>query len=291
MLISVIIPMYNRKFTIKRAMNSVLSQVPNKKEFQIELIVVDDCSTDNSVEVAREIKDERVKIVKLDKNSGANVARNYGINLANGEIIAFNDSDDEWLPEKLSKQLEVLQEKNIDFLCCNMETNIYSGKMTMLTPRPSGFVPIEELLGKNYIVSTQNLIGKADMFKSNQFSHEISRFQDWELILRLLIKGYRLYFMEEVLVRQYIQPNSLSKNLKNGVLSLRYMLEEFKEEYAQHPLQKAEVILTVGSHLHHMNYRCAQFYFKSLKLRFSMTVLAKALFMFFTDLSRKKESE
>lgn len=92
-MISVIIPTYNRGHLIERAINSVLRQTYKK----IEIIVVDDCSTDGTEEVMRQYtNNNKIKYVKLDKNSGACKARNTGIKVASGNVIAFLDSDDEW---------------------------------------------------------------------------------------------------------------------------------------------------------------------------------------------------
>ena len=98
-MVSVIIPSYNREKTIKKAIDSVLNQTWN----DLEVIVVDDGSTDNTSQVISEIKDDRLKYVHQE-NAGACVARNRGINLASGEIIAFHDSDDLWRVDKLEKK-------------------------------------------------------------------------------------------------------------------------------------------------------------------------------------------
>lgn len=100
-LVSVIIPTYNRGRLILDSVNSVLNQTYKN----IELIVVDDCSTDDTKEVIESIKDSHIKYIKLEKNSGACIARNRGIEKSTGEFIAFNDSDDLWIPEKICRQL------------------------------------------------------------------------------------------------------------------------------------------------------------------------------------------
>ncbi len=98
--------MYNREDTILRAINSVLSQKDNVGHaIDLELIVVDDGSTDGSVQQVQRIADERLILIQLNQNQGANKARNCGAAYAKGEYIAFQDSDDEWLPNKLAKQL------------------------------------------------------------------------------------------------------------------------------------------------------------------------------------------
>lgn len=103
-LVSVIIPVYNRAATIQRAVDSVLRQ--SYKE--LEIIIVDDCSSDDTVRVVNSYQDKRIKLICLSRNSGANTARNTGIRAAKGEYIAFQDSDDEWLENKLELQMDYM---------------------------------------------------------------------------------------------------------------------------------------------------------------------------------------
>ena len=91
---SIILPLYNRPRQVSKAISSVLNQTYTN----FELIVVDDCSTDNSYEIVKEINDKRVKIYQLEKNSGPAAARNYGVNKSSGEYISFLDSDDFYEP-------------------------------------------------------------------------------------------------------------------------------------------------------------------------------------------------
>ena len=105
-LVSVVIPVYNREDTIQRAVDSVLNQTYSN----IEVLVVDDGSKDNSLEMLKKYhNDNRVKIFCQEFNQGANAARNRGIREAKGEYIAFHDSDDEWLPDKLEKQIKRME--------------------------------------------------------------------------------------------------------------------------------------------------------------------------------------
>jgi glycosyltransferase involved in cell wall biosynthesis len=105
--VSVIIPTYNRAHLIGRAIQSVLDQTYQ----DFEIIIVDDGSTDNTEVVLKKFqnKDERIRYIRHDKNKGGSTARNTGIKAARGRFIALLDSDDEWLPEKLQKQLEVFE--------------------------------------------------------------------------------------------------------------------------------------------------------------------------------------
>ena len=120
-LVSVVIPTWNRAGLIVRAINSVLSQTYSNWE----LIIVDDGSTDNTDEVVKKFQenDTRIRFIKHEKNSGGNsVPKNIGIKNAAGEYIAFLDSDDEYLPEKMEKQINLFNKseiKNLGFVGCN----------------------------------------------------------------------------------------------------------------------------------------------------------------------------
>jgi glycosyltransferase involved in cell wall biosynthesis len=101
--VSVIIPTYNRQHMVDRALGSVLNQTYR----DVEVIVVDDCSSDDTEQVIARIDDTRIRYMRHEINRGAPAARNSGFAAARGMYVAFLDSDDEWLPEKLEKQLNL----------------------------------------------------------------------------------------------------------------------------------------------------------------------------------------
>lgn len=103
--VTVVVPTYNRASLLVRAIGSVLAQTLRNWE----LIVVDDCSTDETEQVVRSFSDDRIKYIRHDRNRRVSAARNTGIRCARGEYVAFLDDDDEWLPEKLQKVLEVFR--------------------------------------------------------------------------------------------------------------------------------------------------------------------------------------
>lgn len=115
-LISIIMPSYNTAQFIKETVESVLAQTRS----DWELIIVDDCSTDNTDDViASYLSDERIKYIKNEKNSGAAVSRNRALREAKGRWIAFLDSDDLWTPDKLEKQIKFMEENNYYFSYTN----------------------------------------------------------------------------------------------------------------------------------------------------------------------------
>ncbi|MCG3727439.1 glycosyltransferase family 2 protein [Vibrio cincinnatiensis] len=113
MMVSIITPSYNCANYIFETISSVLSQTYS----EWEMIIVDDCSTDNSVSVIKSHieKDSRIKLIQLNENSGAAIARNTAIEAAQGRYIAFLDSDDLWEPEKLATQISFMQKNDIAF--------------------------------------------------------------------------------------------------------------------------------------------------------------------------------
>ncbi len=128
-LVSIIMPSYNTVLYIEETIQSVLNQTyPNW-----ELIIVDDCSTDNTDEVLEKIKDPRIHYLKNEKNSGAAISRNKALREAKGQWIAFLDSDDLWMPNKLEKQIQFMKENGYAFSYTNYEEIDVNGNKTGVT--------------------------------------------------------------------------------------------------------------------------------------------------------------
>lgn len=125
-LVSIIMPSYNTAPYIKETIQSVLNQTYQNWE----LIIVDDCSTDNTDEVVASIQDERIRYLKNEKNSGAAVSRNRALREAKGKWIAFLDSDDLWMPEKLEKQISFMEKNGYSFSYTNYEEIDVEGNST-----------------------------------------------------------------------------------------------------------------------------------------------------------------
>jgi glycosyltransferase involved in cell wall biosynthesis len=185
-LISVVIPFFNRKTLICRAIDSVLEQTYTN----FELILVDDASTDDSNSVINQYYDKRISLIKRIQNGGAGAARNTGIRAAQGEYIGFLDSDDTWLPSKLEMQLSLLEEQPYDCpgVICDFaiiekqsQRNLspFNGSQTLLRQLEWGcaFSPGSTLLVRKHVFSD---IGYID--------ESLKRLEDWEWLIRYAMK-------------------------------------------------------------------------------------------------------
>lgn len=274
-MVSVVIPVYNRQNTIRNSILSVLDQVG----FDLEIIVVDDFSTDNTKEEVLSINDDRVKYFKLTKNSGACVARNYGIQKSKGEYIAFQDSDDIWLPNKLEKQINKLKEVNTDIISCSMIAN--NGEMTWFVPNITNiynrFINIQDVLRHSFI-STQTILAKRKVFDLNLFDKNMPRMQDWDFILRA-VQNSKLYFMEDRLVEQFIQNDSITSNPQKGIIALDLIYVKYRNLFDNDKIALSNLwdnylyLLTLKKEYNKM----PKIAFKSLKANFKIKRLFKYL--------------
>lgn len=209
-LVSVIIPLYNRENTIQRAIDSVLNQTYTN----IEILVVDDGSTDKSVQMLDKYRDdERVKVFCQETNKGANAARNRGIRESVGEYIAFHDSDDEWLPDKLEKQLRTMKTENCHVSFCSFKRHYDNA--VQIVPNISEKLSSEDIrqkLKRGNIIGTPTLVLHKDVIaRVGMFDEEMPRLQDYEYAIRL-VRRYDICFVNEVLVNEYQLSGCISLN-------------------------------------------------------------------------------
>lgn len=180
-LISVVLPTYNRAAELKRAVDSVLVQTYS----HFELIIVDDGSTDETIELIRKIKDERVSFIKHLINKGAAASRNTGIKVSNGEYIAFLDSDDAWHPEKLEKQYELLfKNDNSVGGCVTYYDLIYANKIIKRQIEIQKDFYKQSLLGCNLSPGSTLMFKKKCLQQVGLQNEDLKRFEDWEWQIR-----------------------------------------------------------------------------------------------------------
>jgi glycosyltransferase involved in cell wall biosynthesis len=194
-LISVIIPTYNRARLLKETIDSVLKQ--NFQNF--ELIVVDDGSTDNTGEILSDYKDH-IQVL-AQKNKGVSAARNLGISKAKGEFIAFLDSDDLWLPEKLTAQVDFFQSHPDALVCQTEEIWIRNGKRVNPKKRHkkySGMI-FEQSLPLCIVSPSAVMMRKSLFEKVGLFDEHLPACEDYDLWLRISCQ-YPIYLINTALI-------------------------------------------------------------------------------------------
>lgn len=198
MKISVVITHFNRIDLLRRAVESVLNQTHAPHE----ILLIDDCTPGLEIDAiqARLPCDRRIRIYRTPRNSGAQVARNLGIDLAEGEFIALMDSDDEWIPSKLAMQLLLLQSTNSDLCACDVAIQ-YQGQPTqrrILRPRFNGD-PIRFIANMGGHMQTSTLLVRAAVAKTLRFDESVKKYQDWDFVFRFHLNGYRSCYLDNAL--------------------------------------------------------------------------------------------
>lgn len=229
-IVSVVIPVYNRESTIKRAIDSVLCQTYSN----IEVIIVDDGSTDNTVKIISEYDDERIRLICQKKRCGANKARNVGIANSQGEYIAFQDSDDEWLPDKLHIQIEQMETQ--DYMACYSAYNLYENGIMHTVPFYYSDIDkyqinLRKTLMKHNAVGIPTLVIRREVLNligNKYFDECIPRLQDYDFVIRIT-KCIEMGYVNKPLVNAYRTPNSISTDKKALYKAISWLIRKHRD--------------------------------------------------------------
>lgn len=227
--VSVIIPTYNRAPKLLNSVNSVLQQTYTN----MEVLIVDDGSTDNTQEVVEAIVDTRVRYIKLPHNMGASGARNAGVEYAETDIIAFQDSDDLWIPDKLEKQMKYWKEHpEFSMIYCAICLHDSDG---MSVFPGEGFVGDLEgdilswLLFRNSIGTPTMLMYKNCFIKAGGFDVTMNSLEDWDFAIRFA-KKYLIGYLDKPLVDSYDTAGGISSRVGAYYESRCKMIANYKED-------------------------------------------------------------
>lgn len=237
MSVSVIIPTYNDSGTISRAISSALGQTISVDE----IIVVDDASKDDTKTVVGKFDDNRIRYVRHNQNQGGSAARNTGLEHASGDYIAYLDADDEWLPRKLEKQLEVLQSRSNEWVASHcdrtwdvslrskigfaLSTLIGSNRHKPL--KEGGEELIKEVLTLNLSTGASTLVVKRETVEEiGGFDPRFPRHQDWEFLIRILKNGKLAYIDEPLVIKHKTGNPSIEKSREGKRLLLSVFADE-----------------------------------------------------------------
>lgn len=213
--VSIITPSWNSEKYIEKTIESVQNQTYSNWE----MIIVDDCSTDKTVEIVEEISkiDSRIKLFRQSVNAGAAKARNRSLSESSGRYVAYLDADDIWKPTKLEKQIEFMKAQNCGFSCVSYEViddegNALNKEVHML---PS--VDYVGFLTNNLLQTVGIMVDTSIIDKKYLVMPDIRRRQDAATWLQVLKAGYKCYGIDEVLAEYRRAEKSLSSNKVKAV--------------------------------------------------------------------------
>lgn len=233
-LVSVVIPTYNRGHVLKRAIESVQGQTYS----EIEILVIDDGSTDDTQQIVSGIQDRRIRYINNPKNCGVSHTRNLGIAASKGVYIAFQDSDDVWESEKLEKQVELIKQGTYGMVYCAFCREFQDERVVYYPPRE---IPMEEKQGDIYksllrknLISTQTMLIRKDVFYDvGCFNEGMSNLEDYELALRIALK-YSIGMIDEALVYLYTLSDSINQDQRQSLVNITYIYLCHKEALKQY---------------------------------------------------------
>lgn len=237
-LVSIIMPSYNTATYISDSIKSIQAQTYTNWE----LLIVDDCSTDESPDVIRSFNDPRIILLQNEKNSGAAISRNYALREAKGKWIAFLDSDDTWAPEKLEKQIKFMKDNDYAFtftdyrICLNGQwlPYVYTGPMVVNRRKMYDYCYFSTITVM-YDAEKIGLIQIADLRKNN----------DYAMWLQAIEKS-NAYRLPECLSVYNKHDGSISSGSKTKLIKWHYLL--FRKGLGKNPVVSA--ILTANNIIH-----------------------------------------
>lgn len=272
--VSVILATYNRGHLLQRSLASVLNQTYRN----LEVIVVDDGSTDRIRQTVSPFDDPRVIYLRHSRNRGAAASRNTGVLRSTGKYIAFQDDDDEWLPEKLEKQLEILEKSSnrVGMVYSDMWKISPEGRRYFHSPR---FLPSDgnvyrqalayglEFIGLGSVILRRECFDRIGLFDLN-----LGCFIDLELFIRIS-KYYCLHHINEPLVNYYSSRASVSSDPRRHINARLYIMKKYWSDLKKDDRAYAKQCLLLGR-------SCCDNGFATEGLRYLLRGLSRSRFHF-----------
>ena len=247
-LVSVVLPTYNRAKTLQRAIESVLNQTFS----DFELIIIDDRSTDGTDLILRKYAGRERLRVMSQLRPGCAVARNIGVRVASGRYVAFQDSDDEWLADKLAYQVARMEALPEDVAMTQAAILRFQGQGTECEyylsnlPTESHQKQLEGILPINMTSFTQAWLLRREVIGAvGDFDERLPLWEDWELMIRILEK-YRVDIDKKPVAVVYDTPGGLTAQDKVRPAAFRLIVERHRELMGRYPMVLAQNLYIVG---------------------------------------------
>ena len=232
--VSVVISTYNRKNKLERALRSVSNQTFK----DIEIMVVDNASTDGTAEMLLSIQDPRVRVIWHDTNKGGPAARNAGIRQARASLIALLDDDDAWMSEKLARQVEKIRQApgvvGLVYVGSEIYDELAHRVLRVNRPCYRGQV-YQRLLLSTILSSVSSVLVKRECFaRAGLFDEELTSCQDWDMWLRIA-RHFEFDFVDETLVRINMHAEQISTDYNKLIPGRTRMVQKHAGEFKQYP--------------------------------------------------------
>ena len=223
-MVSVVIPTYNREKTIRRCIDSVLRQTYPVSE----IIVVDDGSKDATLDILECEYEEKVTVIR-QSHKGAQAARNAGILVAQGEYIAFLDSDDEWTEQKTELQIQVLEEQPNVVVCGNGYV-VQNGRKSIFRMRGYSGNVYKTTLTNSFALFQAIMTKKENLLKIGLLDEKVPSYQEWDTSI-MLSKICEFVFLDKPLFFYYLHNGeTISKDKKKDVDGQEYIYLKYRDE-------------------------------------------------------------
>jgi glycosyltransferase involved in cell wall biosynthesis len=255
--VSIIIPAYNVASFIGETLDSVFSQT--YKDF--EVIVINDGSPDTE-EFERVLQPYLNRVTYLkQENRGASVARNAGLRAAQGELIAFLDADDIWLPNYLDVQIDFIRRGNFDLVCADavhFGGSVFDGRTYFEVLMPAsceiGVVTFPGLVSDTQSLITSGIVARREaILEAGLFDETLRNAQDYDLWIRMALRGARLGYQRKILARYRYREGSLSGDAVNQVNRELRVYRKVLATYDLNPEQRLQVEQAIRRSTHELN--------------------------------------
>lgn len=286
-LVSVIIPTHDRSELLTNAINSVLSQTYSN----LEILIIDDNSSDNTEQIVKEIKNSKILYFKNNVSLGSAGARNIGIKNSKGEFIAFLDDDDIWYTDKLRKQIECFKNEKVGLVYSSIDLSFNRYKITYPTmPQKKGSI-YKDLLIRNYVGGTISVVVRRTALNDEiLFDKSFPAREEYDLWIRIS-KKWEIDYIKEPLAKAFYRNEikRISTNVDNYIKAINLINEKYRSDYElllnDHEIQlkKVDQYFFLGSQgIKNYNKKLARKYFlKAFLLNYNFQSAVSYFLSFF----------
>ena len=270
--VSIIITTYNRADKVCDTIDSVL----NQEYSNFEIIVVEDCSPDNTQEIVKNKYSNTIKYIRHEQNQGVAIASNTGFKYASGKYLAFIGDDDIWIDQqKLKKQVEVFENDKANkygITTCSVILENESGKKELLIKNPKNL--LKHLLGKNGIIyGSAALLRREAFINAGKFSLDTPKGTDSDVYRRIVLMGYDCYFIKKpMLLYDNFSSDRMTtlneKGINKNIMNQMYKLQRYGDYYSRYRSAKSVVYYELANMYREQYRRKEVHYLKDVAKKF-----------------------